>query len=79
MLCTVLSVVYYNTDERKIGILLIDYKLQPRPAGKKNENIINRATEDFVSSGVEKFGMVPVTYLGDHREVALEFFTTPLL
>lgn len=32
-----------------------------------------------MSSGVEKFGMVPVTYLGDHGEVALEFVTTPLL
>lgn len=58
---------------------LTNCKLQPRPAGKKKKKIIHRATEDFVSSGVGKFGVVSVTHLGDHGEVTLEFITTPLL
>lgn len=33
------------------GSTLTNCKLQPRPAGIKKENI-NKATEDFVSSGV---------------------------
>lgn len=43
---------------------LTNFKLQPRPAEKK---IINGATEDFVTSGAGKFGVVFVTYLGDNR------------